>query len=159
MALTPKSNGLFQGKKVNVRIQTFFSGQVISIGNNFFIKNVFEIPPQCIGGEFQHGYSKAQSSPCKHKKKCVNVSRPTISKKVCTSEGISVRDDQMSISTNWRQLLHRVCCCQEADHGRRPANWSPDARLQRYIANIASLDRCLASIGNTMVNDPQKHQS
>ena len=64
----------------------------------------------------------------------------------------------MSISTNWRQLLHRVCCCQEADHGRRPANWSPDGRLERYIANIASLDRCLATIGNTMVNEPQKNR-
>ena len=32
---------------------------------------MFEIPPQCIGGEFQHGYSKAQSSPCKHKNKNV----------------------------------------------------------------------------------------
>ena len=71
MALTPKSNGLFQGQKVKFRIQTFFSGQVISIGNNFFIKNVFEIPPQCIGGEFQHGYNQAQSSPCKHKNKNV----------------------------------------------------------------------------------------
>ena len=118
-----------------------------------------KFPPNALEGNSNTATARPKAVPANTKKKCVNVSRPTISKKVCTSEGISVRDDQMSISTNWRQLLHRVCCCQEADHGRRPANWSPDARLQRYIANIASLDRCLASIGNTMVNDPQKHWS